>query len=205
MLKYSCNWSYQFNFGKTGVVVFGECAVTYSKNMKVCQWEVAPKCIFELSEYFNLGVFKNYCGSFDKNIDENITKATKKAGMLFSADFDRRRLNPMVYIKFWRQVCIPVLLFKAELWTVTRSGLEKLDAEGGFSKNFFICLTTIGSLLHQKKLYFLGRIVRGRSLFIGITGSGKFNCNFSRFSWPVHRIFKKFKACTSYHNFFQDP
>ena len=30
--KYSFDWRYQFNYGKTGVVVFGECAVTHSKN-----------------------------------------------------------------------------------------------------------------------------------------------------------------------------
>ena len=70
--------------------------------MKVRQWKVGPDHIYEKSEYVNLGVFKNYCGSFDKNVDEKITKARKKAGMLFSADFDRRRMNPMVYIKFWR-------------------------------------------------------------------------------------------------------
>ena len=76
--KYSCNWKYQFSYGKTGVVAFGECAVTHSKNMKVCQWKVGPYHMYEKSEYVNLCVFKNYCGSFDKNIDENITKARKK-------------------------------------------------------------------------------------------------------------------------------
>ena len=30
--KYSCNWRYQFDYGKSGVVVFGECAVTYIIN-----------------------------------------------------------------------------------------------------------------------------------------------------------------------------
>ena len=76
--KYSCNWRYQFNYGKTGVVVFGECAIIHSKNMKVRQWKVGPNHMYEKSEYVNLGVFKNSCGSFDKNIDENITKARKK-------------------------------------------------------------------------------------------------------------------------------
>ena len=51
----------------------------------------------------------------------------KKAKMLFSADFDRRRMNPVVYIKFWRQACIPALLFEAELPTVIKSGLENLE------------------------------------------------------------------------------
>ena len=77
--KYSCSWRYQFKYGKTGVVVFGECTVvTHSKNMKVHQWKVGPNHVYEKSEYVNLGMFKNYCGSFDKNIDENITKAIKK-------------------------------------------------------------------------------------------------------------------------------
>ena len=33
--KYSCNWRHQFNYDKAGVAVFGECAVTHAKNMKV--------------------------------------------------------------------------------------------------------------------------------------------------------------------------
>ena len=55
--KYSCSWRYQFNHGKTGVVVFGECDVTHSKNIKVCQWKVGPNHIYEKSEYVNLDVF----------------------------------------------------------------------------------------------------------------------------------------------------
>ena len=83
-------------------------------------------------------------------------------------------MNPMVYIRFWRQACIPALLFGAELWTVTKAGLEKLErCQRWFLKKLFHLpdfvdslllnvisgLPTIGSLLHQKKLYFLGRIL----------------------------------------------
>ena len=89
-------------------------------------------------------------------------------------NFDRRKMNPMVYIKFWRQACIPALLFGAELWTVTKSGLEKLercqrwllkklfhlpDLVDSLLLNIISGLPTVGSLLHQKKLYFLGRIL----------------------------------------------
>ena len=94
--------------------------------------------------------------------------------MLFFADFYRRRINPMVYIKFWKQACIPALLFGAELWTVTKSGIEKFErCQRWFLKkpfhlpdfvdslllNVISGLPTIGSLLQQKKLYFLGRIL----------------------------------------------
>ena len=79
---YSCSWRYQFNYGKTGVVIFGECAVIHFKNMKVRQWKVGPNHNYEKYEYVNLGVFKNHCRSFDKTIVENISKARKKAGIL---------------------------------------------------------------------------------------------------------------------------
>ena len=83
-------------------------------------------------------------------------------------------MNPMVYITFWRQACILALLFGTELWTVTKLGLKKLErCQGWFLKKLFhlpdivnsllLNVTsghpTIGSLLHQKKLYFLDRIL----------------------------------------------
>ena len=148
--------------------------VSHSVNMKARQWNVAPNSIYELSEYVNLGVSKNYCGSFDKNIDENITKTRKNAGMLFSANFDRRRTNPRIYVKFWKKACIPALVFGAELWTVTKTGLDKLERcqRWFLEKHFYLPdyiessilyiisgLPTISTLLHQKRLYFLGRII----------------------------------------------
>ena len=47
-----------------------------------------PTHIDERDEYTNLDVYKNYCGSFTKNIDESITKTRKEAGILFAANFD---------------------------------------------------------------------------------------------------------------------
>ena len=78
--EYSCKWRYQFNYDrKTAAVFFGESPlVSHSVNMKAHQWNVGPNSIYELSEYVNLGVFKNYCDSFDKTLIRNITKTRKK-------------------------------------------------------------------------------------------------------------------------------
>ena len=126
--RYSCDWRYEFNYEKTAVVTFGESLACHSKAMKQRNWHVGPTHIDERDEYTNLGVYKNYSGSFAKSIDESITKTRKKAGMLFAATFDRRRTNPMVYLKFWKQSCIPTLLFGSELWTLTPTLLNKLEA-----------------------------------------------------------------------------
>ena len=57
--------------------------------MKERSWLLGDSTVVELYEYQNLGVFKNYCSSFSTNVDGNIEKATTKAGMIFTANFDR--------------------------------------------------------------------------------------------------------------------
>ena len=48
--------------------------------------------------------------------------------MLFSARLDRKRTNPLVYLKIWKQARIPCLLFGSELWNLTPSEfIEKLE------------------------------------------------------------------------------
>ena len=71
--------------------------------MKERKWILGNDNVNELYECKNLGVVKNYIGSFSTNVEENIDKTRKKAAMLFSANFDRRKVNPLVYIKLWRQ------------------------------------------------------------------------------------------------------
>ena len=50
----------------------------------------------ELYEYKNLGVLKNYCGSFASNISDNVDKTLKRAGMIFSSNVDRRKTKPLM-------------------------------------------------------------------------------------------------------------
>ena len=92
----------------------------------------------EEDEYINLGVYKNYCGSFSKNVNENIAKTRKKVGMLLSANLVRKCVNPMIYLKFWKQACIPMLLFGTEIWSLTSMHLEKLErCQRWFVDRFF--------------------------------------------------------------------
>ena len=61
--------------------------------------------------YKKLGVVKNYISSFSSKIEDNIDKTRKKTSMIFASRFDRRKVNLFVYIKFWRQACLPSLLY----------------------------------------------------------------------------------------------
>ena len=118
---YSKTWRYEFNYSESSVVTFGETKPIHCKSMNKRDWALDDDTVEELYEYKNLGVLKNYCGSFTSNISDNIDKTLKKAGMIFSSNVDRRKTNPLIYVKFWRQACLPSLLFGAELLTITPS------------------------------------------------------------------------------------
>ena len=92
----------------------------------------------ERYEYKNLGVVKNYAGSFSSNVEDNIDKTRKKVGMIFASGFDHRKVNPFAYIKFWQQACLPSLLYGVEIFTVTPTLIEKLErCQLWFLKNLF--------------------------------------------------------------------
>ena len=85
------------------------------ESMKNREWLLGDTIVDELYEYKNLGVLKNYVGSFSSNVEDNIDKTRKKVGLIFASNFDRLKVNPLIYVKFWKQACLPSLLFGAEL------------------------------------------------------------------------------------------
>ena len=125
--NYSKTWRYEFNHSKSGVVTFGKTKSVHCKSMKEREWALGDDMVEELYEYKNLGVLKNYCGSFASNISGNIDKTRKKADMILSSNVDRRKTNPLTYVKFWRQACLPSFLFGAELFTITPRLLLELE------------------------------------------------------------------------------
>ena len=136
--QYSVTWRYEFNHLKSGVVTFGEAKSVHSRLLTEREWLLGETTVNELCEYKNLGVLKNYIGSFSFNVEDNIEKTREKAGMIFSSDFDRRKTNPLAYIKFWRQACLPCLLFGTELFSLNASQLGKLErCQQWFLKNVF--------------------------------------------------------------------
>ena len=138
------------------------------------EWKLGNDIVDEVNEYKNLGVLKNYIGSFSSNVTDNIENTRKKAGMIFSSKFDRPKTNRLVYIKFWKQACLPSLLFGSELFTLTPSLLLKLErCQLWFLKNIFYVpsfahstlilrlagLNSIESEIDVKRLLFLGRLI----------------------------------------------
>ena len=125
--SYSVQWRYEFNHIKNGVVTFDESMPLHLDAMQSRKWVLGDDRVDELYEYKNFGVLINYVGSFSSNIDDKIEKTQKKAGMNFSSNLDRRKINTVVYVKFWKQACLPSLLYGAEVFPLIPNLLTKLE------------------------------------------------------------------------------
>ena len=149
--RYSLQWRYEFNHTKSGVVTFGESKPLHLAAMQSRKWVLGDDNVDEIYEYKNLGVLKNYVGSFSSNIDDNIEKTQKKAGMMFSSNLHCRKINPPVYVKFWRQTSPPSLLYGAEVFTLTPTLLTKLErCQSWFPKIIFYVPNFAPNLLLQR-------------------------------------------------------
>ena len=117
----------------------------------------------ELYEYKNLGVLKNYVGSFSSNVEDYIDKTRKKVGLIFSSNFDHRKVNPLVYMKLWKQACLPSLLFGVELWMLTPTLLLKLErCQYCCLKHiFYVSEFAPGPLSHWRNLIFFITLKHG--------------------------------------------
>ena len=94
--------------------------------------------------------------------------------MIFSSNFNRRKTNPLIYVKFWRQACLPSLLFGTELFTLNTSQLINLErCQQWFLKNILYvpvfapsslllklsALKSIEAEIDLKKLMFWGCLI----------------------------------------------
>ena len=98
----------------------------------------------------------------------------QNVGLIFASNFDRHKVNPLVYLKLRKQACLPSFLFGVELWTLTPTLLLKLErCQYWFLKHIFYApefapgplllklpgLNSIESDVATKKLLFLGRLI----------------------------------------------
>ena len=62
---YSLKWRYEFNNIKSGIVNYGESKPSHFANVQERSWTLGAENVDELCECKNLGVYKNYYGSFN--------------------------------------------------------------------------------------------------------------------------------------------
>ena len=84
---YDVRWRYEFNNSKSGIVTFGETKSQHFISVNKRSWVLGSETMEELYKYKNLGVLKNYVGSFSSNVIENIEKTQEKSGNAIFGQF----------------------------------------------------------------------------------------------------------------------
>ena len=144
---------------------------TRAKNMMSRKFNFGLDVVKERKEYKNLGVTKNYAHSCSGNIDEAIKKTRHKGGMILSMGFDRKKVNPLVYIKLWKQICLLSLVFGSELWSLSNTDIACLErCQNWFiRKVFHLLLLKISGLISveneiaKRKWSFIARMALSTS------------------------------------------
>ena len=106
----SVSWRYDVNHTKSGVVTFGESIPIHSCSITEHEWILGNVVADELNEYKNLGVVKNYVGSFSLNVDENIEKTLTIGKQILSStlNFGGRLAFPLfcLVVSFFHSLII---------------------------------------------------------------------------------------------------
>ena len=68
---------------KNRIVTFGESKPQHFESTKNRVWLLGDTIVDELYDYKNLGVLKNYVGSFSSNVEDNIDITSKKSWLDF--------------------------------------------------------------------------------------------------------------------------
>ena len=93
----------------------------------------------ELYEYKNLGVLKHHVGSFSSNVEDNIDKTHKKVGLIFASNCDRRKVNPLVYVKLWKQAFVITVVWGGALDAYSHFIAEAWAMSILVSQTHFLC------------------------------------------------------------------
>ena len=95
---YSQKWRFDYNETKSGVVTFGEHGPHHFREKNNRSWKLGDEVVEESNEYENLGIGKNYVGSFQSDVNEAIEKQ-EKGWNDFKWLYRPQKYKPLIYIK----------------------------------------------------------------------------------------------------------
>ncbi len=170
--EYTCKYRYVLNASKSFVIVFGD----NSRSQQNTLFHIGPENIQHTQTTKHVGVLLNSKLSDKDKIEKACSKAKASFFSLLSVCLHPSYINPMAAASLVHKVCIPTLLFGAELWNkLTNSDCMKLERFLRMAAKKIqsfpirtrtdICVSMIGwkniqSEIDYRKLTFLGNLCR---------------------------------------------
>ena len=126
--EYGNRWRFQFNAGKSAVLVFGESKNDHDKAIKDRGFKLGCQRVIEKCTYDHVGV-KACLFSYDETrVEEKISKGRKTLNAASGLGIRRNGLNVMTCNKIFWSVVVPTLLFGCGLWILNVKDKDNLQA-----------------------------------------------------------------------------
>ena len=171
---YADKWQYQLNADKSSVMVLGESAKTRLSARTSRKWYIGQEEISEADEQHHLGILRSVLTSTIHRASERCTAARSSFFALNSIGSRFGCLHPLTSYRLYQTLCIPILLYGAEIWTLSDVELNMLEwvhrkilrtIQGlptrchSSSLNSMLGSSNVKSLIFQCKLNFINSII----------------------------------------------
>ena len=120
-------WQYQRNVDKSSVMVFGETAKVRLSACSSRKWYVGGEEISETDEQHHMGILRTVFTSTIHRTTERCTAARSSFFALNSIASRFGCLYPMTSYWLYQTLCNPILLYCAEIWTLSKFELNTLE------------------------------------------------------------------------------
>ena len=155
-------------------MVLGESAKTRLSARLSRKWYIGQEEISETDEQHHLGILRTVFTSTIHRTSERCTAARSSFFALNSIGSRFGCLHPLTSYRLYQTLCIPILLYGAEIWTLSKAELNMLERvhrnilrtiQGlptrchSTSLNHMLGSNNIESMIFQRKLNFVNSII----------------------------------------------
>ena len=126
--EYGNRWRFQFNAGKSAVLVFGESKNDHDRFIKDRVFKLGSQRVKEKSTYDHVGVKSCLFKDDELRVEEKISKGRKTLNAASGLGIRKNGLNIITCNKIFWSVVVPTLLFGCELWILSDKDKENLLA-----------------------------------------------------------------------------
>ena len=123
---YADKWQYQLNPDKSSVMVLGESAKTRLSARSSRRWYIGQE-ISETNEQHHLGILHTVLTTTIHRTSERCTAAGSSFFALNSIGSRFGCLHPLTSYQLYQTLCIRILLYGAEIWTLSKVELNMLE------------------------------------------------------------------------------
>ena len=126
--EYSRKWRFDFNSGKSAIMVYGEKGRDNTRNASNRVFKLGKGRIKERDEYDHVGVKACLNSEGNSRIEEKISKGRRTLNATAGLGIRQNVLNMATCNSIFWVIVMPIITFRSEIWQLTDGDIDKLQA-----------------------------------------------------------------------------